>query len=129
MDPSRSITSAEGVGTLIGAVRVDSGGADVIEINLNGKIIMYGRWKAIVRNNGTFSIDIISFGYDNKFNVDNYHIDARFVISRSDEDAIRKIISKLFKAAYEREKIFPFNLDDIKFDGDIRYSSGWIRTI
>jgi hypothetical protein len=129
MDQFREISTNEAVGSLFGMVRVDSGGAEVLEIQLNGRHKMYGRWDAIIKEDDTFSINIFSFGYDNPYNVENEHIDARSCISKSEETALRDIIYKLFYDAYSRETIFPFNVDDIKFDGNITYSNGWIISV
>jgi hypothetical protein len=119
----------DGYGHLMGMIRVDSGGANVFEIHLNGKMNMYGRWGVTATGERTFCVDVISFGYDNEFNVDNDHIDARSVISSSEDVAIRKIISELFKIADTEKSILPFGFDVLQFDGCIRYLSGWIRTV
>ena len=71
-----------------------------------------------------YNVEIISFGYNSKYNVGNPHPGARAAFTASEVKSIRGLISALILA--DGDKPYPLNRRD-QFLGKVSFRDGWIR--
>jgi hypothetical protein len=98
----------------------------VLAAELGNEGVYFGEFAAVYESDRThFNVEIISFGYNSKYNVGNPHPGARASFTASEIKAIRYLISALVFSA--SEKPYPLKRRD-RFLGQISFRSGWVAT-
>lgn len=94
----------------------DESGHDTFVVQLPDNPPLFGEWRSKwAENQNDFEIEIVRFGYLDRFNVDNVHRNARRKLSYEEQKIVRQLVSSLFTNAEAQEGISPFSLTRARF--------------
>lgn len=122
MTPFDPLECPEGNVAFAGIVRVDEQGVDEFWVELAGRPRMYGAWRdKWAANEIDFDIEIITFGYANK-----YHDGERSILTAEEHVKTRALLNRLFENVERRSGLLPFSMKGTRFFGNIYFLPGWI---
>ena len=94
-------------------------------IQLDKRPIRYGGFDLRSEpDHAHYSVEVMSFGYQEQNNVGNSHPNARVIFSASEIAEIREMICQLFLSGVE--KPFPLHQPEL-FAGKLQFREDWIR--
>jgi hypothetical protein len=104
----------------------DESGHNTFVVQLPDGPPLFGEWRSKwADNQNDFEIEIVRYGYLDRFNVDNLHPDARRKLSDKEQKIVRQLISSLFTNAEAQEGISPFSLTRARFLGHVHFLPDW----
>jgi hypothetical protein len=105
----------------------DESPQDGFSVELVGQRTLYGIWKPTwAPNENDFNVEIIKFGWADKYNTGNPNPITRTRLSAEQAAGVKWLVLALFHNAEVRNRITPFARNPELFLGRIDFNTDWI---